>query len=279
VRLSVLLPFRNAAPTVRAAVRSVLEQTERDFELLALDDGSTDSSGDLVRAEASGDARVRVLGDARSLGLAARLNQALDLAGGTLLARMDADDVCHPDRLRLQAKALDADPSLDLVGSSVVVLDGDEPRGIRRFPSSHETIVAHRWRGIPIAHPTFMARAAWLRRHRYDETFTRAQDQELLLRTSASSRFGNVAAALLGYREPTDATALAAARSFRRTAVARQVGAVAALRLLVRDMAASVASSRQQRSMRGLDPLPPDEASAWRTLARTGRWRDPRSAS
>ncbi|MBX3354357.1 MAG: glycosyltransferase family 2 protein [Phycisphaeraceae bacterium] len=282
VRVSVLLPFVNAAATVRAAVRSILEQTHTDFELVVIDDGSTDHSRSLIEEEAGGDRRLRLLGDRERRGLPARLNEALDAVHGDLIARMDADDVAHPERFARQIEALADDRSLDLVGSSVVVLDGDEPLGIRRFPLSHESLTASIWRGIPVAHPTFMARSAWLRHHRFDAHFTRSQDQELLLRTSASSRFANLEPPLLGYREPAAGADRSLSRRFRREAVRRHVGAVAASRLHLRDMVASLSTLLRpgiERSAHRLRPLSPTDAEQWRRLARSGRWPDLASAS
>lgn len=276
MRISVLLPFRNAAGTVGAAVRSILEQSERDLEVLALDDGSTDDSRARVAAEAGSDPRVRLLGDAQPRGLAARLNELIDLARGDLIARMDSDDVAHPQRFERQCRALDADPALDMLGTAVVVLQGDEPLGIRAFPSDHAAIAARRWHGIPMAHPTFMGRRAWFERHRYDPSYERSQDQELLLRTLDGSRFANLPEPLLGYRISQVRSAARRSRDARRRAVRRHLGLSAAILLSVRDALASLAPPRHTL---GLAPLDERQREQWRTLARSGRWPDPHSAS
>lgn len=276
MRISVLLPFRNASATIGAAIRSILAQDEGDFELLALDDGSSDDSASRASEAAEGDARLRLISDGRALGLAVRLNQLLDAARGELFARMDADDAAHPTRLRLQRCALDADDSIDLIGAAVVVLEGDEPAGIRRFPIGHEAIVSNAWRGIPVVHPTFMGRARWFLRHRYHGDFARAQDQELLLRTHRESRFANLPDALLAYRAPQSVSTARDARRTRRRAVRRHVGAAAALALGVRDTLAYFTSARIAAD---LEPLNDMDREAWRALARSGRWPDPRSAS
>jgi len=276
VRISVLLPFRNASTTIGAAIRSILAQDESDFELLAVDDGSDDGSAARATEAGAGDPRLRLIADGRGLGLTARLNQLIDAAQGELFARMDADDAAHPSRLRLQRSALDADESIDLIGSAVVVLEGDEPAGIRRFPLDHDAIVANAWRGIPIVHPTFMGRASWFRRHRYHGDFVRAQDQELLLRTHRESRFANLPDPLLAYRTPQSVATARDARRTRRRAVRRHVGAAAALALGVRD---TFAFFTPPRIATGLEPLSDADRDAWRTLARSGRWPDPRSAS
>ncbi len=270
------MPYRDAAGTIDAALRSMLAQTHRDLEVLAIDDGSVDDSRRRVEAIASADDRVRALGDGRRLGLPRRLNQGIDAASGTLIARMDADDAAHPDRLARQAAALAADDALDLVGSAVVVLSGDEPTALRRFPAHHESIMRRASRGVPIAHPTFLGRTAWFRRHRYDERFERAQDQELLLRAAPTSRYANLERPLLGYREPSSPRAAAAARRFRRRAVRLHRGGGAAFLLWLRDLAAAL---RPARGPRGVIALPPEERPRWRELARSGRWPDHDSPS
>lgn len=276
MQISVLMPFRNGAATIEAAIRSLMGQRSTNFEVLLVDDGSTDDSRRIAERLASEDRRLRVVGDERPLGLSARLNQCVDLATGALLARMDCDDVAHPDRLGAQADALEADATLDLIGCRVVVLESDEPLGVRCFPTTHAAITSHAWRGIPLAHPTFMARAVWMRRHRYDEDYERAQDQELLLRTRAASTFANLDQPLLGYREPAPSPARDASQRFRRAAVRRHVGVMAALRLCARDMLSMLAPRRVRAQ---LEPLAPAAQDAWRQLARTGRWPDPPSAS
>lgn len=271
MRISVLMPFRDAETTIDAALRSLLRQTHRDLEVLAIDDGSSDASGERVAAFARDDPRVRVLGDGRRRGLSARLNEGIDAASGEFLARMDADDAAHPDRLAAQCAALAADATLDLVGAAVVVVRGDEALGVRRFPREHASIMASAWRGVPIAHPCFMGRREWFRRHRYDESFARAQDQELLLRAAPSSRYGNLERPLLAYRESVGDAARRQSRRFRRAGVRRHRGAIAAAALALRDL---LASRRSEHAPRGLEAIPELERSAWSTLARSGQWPD-----
>jgi glycosyltransferase involved in cell wall biosynthesis len=117
-RVAVLLPARDAAPTVRAAVRTVLRQRARDLELVAVDDGSADGTAAILAREAERDPRVRVL-RTEGIGIARALNLALAATDAPFVARMDADDLAHPLRLELQLEALDADPALAAVGARV----------------------------------------------------------------------------------------------------------------------------------------------------------------
>ncbi len=126
MRVSVLLPARNAGSTIDLAVKSLLAQTFTDFELIALDDGSTDDTGDRLRALARTDARMQVH-TAPGRGLIAALDLGLPLCTGEFLARMDADDESLPTRLEKSVAALDADPTLAGVGTGVEIFREDQP--------------------------------------------------------------------------------------------------------------------------------------------------------
>jgi len=108
-RISIILPIHNAAATLPACLRSLARQTFSDYEVLAIDDGSSDESPAIVAAAAARDARIVPIAAGR-IGLAAALNLGLELARAPLVARMYADDVMHPTRLELQYQALQAHP-------------------------------------------------------------------------------------------------------------------------------------------------------------------------
>lgn len=194
------MPFYNAGDGFRAALRSILHQTYENWELLLCDDGSTD--GSLALARSFDDDRIRVWSDGKRKGLAGRLNECIDRARGELIARMDADDISYPERFRRQAELLLAHPEIDLVGCSMLIFSEDgAPLGKRRLPGEHERIVARPSLGFGLAHPTWMGRAPWFHRHRYDPSALRYEDVELLYRSYRSSRFANLPESLYGYRE------------------------------------------------------------------------------
>lgn len=154
-RLSVVMPARNAAPYVDAAVASILGQRFGDFEFVAFDDGSTDDTRDRLAAWAARDARLRVEGSPVPLGLVGSSNAAVRAARAPLVARMDADDVSHPDRLARQVALLDGRPDAVLVGTLFEGIDArsrrvrsrDRWRLLRRSPFSpfpHGSIVFRR---------------------------------------------------------------------------------------------------------------------------------------
>jgi glycosyltransferase involved in cell wall biosynthesis len=198
--VSVIMSVRNGAPTVGAAVRSVLMQSLRDFELIVIDNGSSDQSGALV--EGYDDSRVRLVREANSAGLAARLNQAVSLSRGEFIARMDADDICFPERLSCQVARLREDPRLDLVGCSAVVFtSGGELVGEMAVGLDHHDIIAQPFVGFPFPHPTWCGRANWFRNNPYDGELQYAEDQDLLLRSFRHSKLGGLDKVLLGYRQ------------------------------------------------------------------------------
>ena len=125
-RLSVLLPARNAAGTIDVAVQSLREQTFTDFELIAIDDGSRDDTGERLRVHARADARLRVLTGAGT-GLINALELGVPQCRGEFFARMDADDQSLPTRFARSLAALDADPSLAGVGTGVEIFREDQP--------------------------------------------------------------------------------------------------------------------------------------------------------
>lgn len=120
--ISVVMPVRDGAAFLEQAVRSILGQSLRELELIAVDDGSTDGTAALLAGFAAGDGRVRVLGGA-ARGLVGCLNRGVDAARGRYVARMDADDVAHAGRLARQVAVLEGDERVAVVGSAWRVID------------------------------------------------------------------------------------------------------------------------------------------------------------
>lgn len=203
-RVSVLMVARNAAAWVGEALESLLTQSFGDFELLIYDDGSTDGSLDELERVAGRDPRVRLQrGEAR--GLTAWLRRGVEEARGELVARMDADDVCHPERLERQVAFLDAHPECVALGSDAVLVD-PECRPIRRLGVRlvHEEIEAEllAGRGDALLHPTSVFR----REHAlavgsYRTCYRVSQCLDLFLRLGERGRLANLPQPLLRYRQ------------------------------------------------------------------------------
>jgi glycosyltransferase involved in cell wall biosynthesis len=198
--VTVAMPIFNGGAQLRFALLSILQQTFTDWELLLIDDGSTD--GAIGAVEDIFDHRVRVLRDGSNRGLATRLNEAIGLARGRFLARMDHDDIAHPERFFLQLSKLQSDPSLDIVGAQCITIsESDQILGVLPKASTHQEICARPWLGFYLAHPTWMGRIEWFRAHLYTSPGPYCcEDQELLLRTHESSRYHALPESLLAYR-------------------------------------------------------------------------------
>lgn len=200
--ITVLMPAYNPGPRIVDAVCSILNQTFSDWQLIILDDGSTDGSLNLI-AHLS-DPRIKIVTDKENRGLPYRLNQGIDLASGKYIARMDADDISFPGRFEKQFNFLEEHGSIDLLASRAVVFRDEDSSliGLLPFSESHWAIVANPWKSIPMPHPTWMAKTSWLKENRYKTPeVRRAEDQELLLRAYPTSQFHCLPDVLLAYRQ------------------------------------------------------------------------------
>jgi len=198
--ITVAMPIYNAGRHLRLAVKSILLQTISDWELLIIDDGSTDRA--LANITDIIDPRIKILSDGQNRGLAARLNEAIDRARGEFFARMDQDDVSYPDRFAMQLALLRKEPSLDVVTIRAILIDeNDQAIGQFPFVDQHKTITARPWQGFHFPHPTWMGKLSWFRQYRYAQPAPYfCEDQELLLRSYRFSRFGMVDKVAFAYR-------------------------------------------------------------------------------
>lgn len=185
--VTVGIPFYNEEQHLKEAIESVLRQTVADFELLLVDDGSTDGSLAVARSFER-DVRVRLIADGRRRRLPARLNQIVREARGAFVARMDADDLSHPERFARELRRFELDPSLDAVGTWSALIDAERrPFAVSAFAPERSLRVALE-RGL-LVHASIIGRTEWFRAHPYDEALYRAEDRDLWCRTVESSRF------------------------------------------------------------------------------------------
>jgi glycosyltransferase involved in cell wall biosynthesis len=206
--VSVVLPVFNAEQTIERAVRSILDQTLTDLELIVVDDGSTDDTALIV--DHISDPRLQLI-QAEHRGVAAAANTGNAVALSPLIARMDADDISHPRRLEKQHDLL-LGQNFDLVGCQVRILDpsGQETETMRRYARwiNEETIepdqiVGLRFVELPLVNPTILARRSYFELQFRDDAFP--EDYDLMLRAAAQGlRFGKVREVLFDWIDRPD---------------------------------------------------------------------------
>lgn len=206
--ISIGIPFYNAERFLADAIRSVFAQTYQDWELILIDDGSTDRS--LEIAKSVKDSRVSVYSDGKNKKLAARLNEIVQLAKFDIIARMDADDLMSPTRLEKQLKILANSNNHDLVSTGVYsVSDELELIGVRGSNLMEIEFKDLLFKKVGIVHAAILGKKEWFQRNKYDTSLKIAQDYDLWLRTSAKSdlKVCTIADPLYYYREEGNATA------------------------------------------------------------------------
>ncbi|MAT38415.1 MAG: hypothetical protein CL946_02290 [Ectothiorhodospiraceae bacterium] len=198
--ITVLLPAFNAEETLAIAIASLLDQTYPHFELLIIDDGSTDGTPEVVRR--FDDARIRYLRKENG-GLGNALNFGLKEAAHEWIARMDADDIAVPHRLERQVRYLDTHPEVDVLSSWYAMFDERGIRCIVQTAADHETIAGRLYLHSEIAHPGCMYRKAdILDAGGYSQEIM--EDYELWNRLRSSVRFANIPEVLMFIREQPD---------------------------------------------------------------------------
>ena len=202
--VSVIMPAYNASRYVGDAVESVLAQTYRNFEYIIIDDGSTDGTTQILQRLAHKDPRIRLVSRPNT-GYAVALNEALGLAQGPFIARMDADDICLPERFQKEVDYLNAHPECVLVGTRVMLIDPDgaplwEMEGIEiEHDQIEKQLLVCGW---SIVHPAVMMRRDVVDRiGGYKPEFVPVEDHDLFLRLAEVGKLANLPEVLFKYRK------------------------------------------------------------------------------
>ncbi|WOZ36399.1 glycosyltransferase family 2 protein [Paenibacillus polymyxa] len=197
-RASVILPVYNNAAFVLEAIHSILAQTYTDFELIVIDDGSTDGSTFLISQIS--DPRVIRIFHNTNRGLIASLNEGLKKANGEYIVRMDSDDISTPDRLAVQIAFMDQNPLIDVCGAAFTSSNGGS---IKVNPASHDEIKTWLLFHCCICHPAIIMRNSMIRRLgvQYDSNYPHAEDYELWNRLAFQVQMANIPINVLYYRQ------------------------------------------------------------------------------
>jgi len=202
-RVTVFMPVLNRAHTLRLAIESVLTQTFDDFELLLIDDGSTDASVEIVTSYR--DPRIRLLVHEENQGIPRTRNHGLAEARGELLAILDSDDAAHRTRLARQVGYLDSNPEVAAVGSWLKVMNKrGRVKGLLVRPTRPDEVRAQILFVSCFKNPAMMARTEIVRRFGYREQFTYCQDIDLWARISEAHALANIPRFLTRYRAGGD---------------------------------------------------------------------------
>jgi len=190
--VTVLMPLYNGEKYVRKAVESILLQTWRDFELLIIDDGSSDRGPDIVSAIT--DERIILLRNSSNMGVAATLNRGLAMARGRYIARMDADDISLPDRLERQVRFMDNHPDVGISGGWVRLFGGGQLPYTCQVPVDSQDVAAYMLFENSLWHVTAIIRKNAINQAtlKYDPVFSRSEDYDLWTRAGEHFALANI---------------------------------------------------------------------------------------
>lgn len=194
-RISVLMPCYNAAAYFEQAVDSILNQTYHNLEVLLIDDGSKDTTPELIRRYAEKDHRIVPVFNERNMGLIRTLNKGVQLATGAFIARMDSDDVSHPERINSLYQAFTMDPSLDVISAGFYYISPDNLVKKRAFPKAtlSDALKFVSFFCTPVNHPCVMVKSEVFQDNIFDEQYIHSEDYEIFSRLLFSGyRFKNL---------------------------------------------------------------------------------------
>lgn len=190
------MPLFNAEQTVNESIESVLNQTFKDFEFLIIDDGCTDNSVSVV--ESFQDSRIKLLHNPQNMNLVPTLNRGLEEASGEYIIRMDADDICMPERFQKQVNFMDSNPEIGICGSWLHCFGAAD--FVLEPALEHDEIMSRLFFTNIIAHPTVIMRLKALKDLGLNYKLFLAEDFDLWRRASFKTKLHNIPEVLLDYR-------------------------------------------------------------------------------
>lgn len=200
--VSVLIPCYNCEQYVKEAVMSIMKQSYANLEILVINDGSTDNTGNILKELAEEDTRIVYIKNEKNLKLIATLNKGLDRCKGKYIARMDADDISVPTRIEKQVDFLEKHPNIGIVGADIEFFKEDKKLSIWRMETKDKYIRTGLLFGSCFAHPVVMMRTSILREHHlyYNDDYPHAEDYKLWCDIAQCTKLANIPEVLLYYR-------------------------------------------------------------------------------
>ncbi len=193
--ISVIMPVYNGEKYLKEAIDSILNQTYGDFELIILNDGSTDYTEEIILSY--DDPRIAYVENDKNLQIVQALNKGIELAKGKYIARMDADDISLPERFGKQINFMENNTDIDVCGTWMQALGS---KTVWEYPESHNEICASMLFNTPISHPSVLMKKSFFENILYDETYNKAEDYALWLSTIDTKKFVNIPIVLYQYR-------------------------------------------------------------------------------
>lgn len=199
------MPVYNGESFLIESIESILKQTFKNFEFIIINDGSTDSSLNIIRKYAAQDSRIQVI-DRQNKGLVVSLNEGISLAKGKYIARMDADDISLPERLEQQFEYLENNPEITILGTYIEAFGNEGEEAELTNLWFNEKLISDNIHkkfsiGCPIAHPTVMMKTEFVKAEKYSYKYTIIEDYELWMRALKKGyKIANLDKVLLKYR-------------------------------------------------------------------------------
>lgn len=194
--ITVAMPVYNNEKTVATTIKSVLKQTYKNWELVIIDDASTDNSIDVISSFK--DKRIKLIRHKKNKHIAKSLNEIIKIAKGEYFARIDGDDYCYPNRFETQINYLKNHPDVDLIGSDLLIVN---KHGELLGKRTYNNLISNPYSNIYIAHPTFFGKTSFFQKYKYHCPPVTAQDQDLLFRSYTKSKFAKIDQILVCYQE------------------------------------------------------------------------------
>lgn len=199
--VSVIIPCYNAEKYVEQAVRSIMNQTYKNLEIIIGNDCSTDSSLEIIKKLAIEDDRIRIINNSENLKIVKTLNKLVEISNGKYIARMDADDISLPKRIEKQVLFMEKHSEYAICGTNAYIIDKENRiDGISYIPCSNNNIKKYLILGSPFYHPSVMVKSEILKSFKYDLNFLYAEDYELWVRILLNSKGYNLRKKLFAYR-------------------------------------------------------------------------------
>lgn len=200
--ISVIMPAYNAQKHIREAIESILAQTFTDFELIIVNDGSSDKTAAIIKSFQAKDKRIRMVQNTGTHNIAEVLNCGIGFARSNIIARMDADDISEPLRLELQYALLTGSARLAVVGADIIIIDSSGRHlDTRMYPYTNLKLKRCLFRYSPFAHPVVMFRKdRFEAAGGYNPEFSPTEDLDLWFRMGVANEFGSIPKLLLQYR-------------------------------------------------------------------------------